>query len=476
MLRYRVGGVAVLVALIQSFWSAVWAVGCGSVSNPVLAGAGWGAFREAAFWAVLDPGRSHPLVPWILGVFLEAFWRIRNRTGSPGGRSDDWLDALERTLWPVGFVAASWIWSGKREWFPWETLPFWSGAGLGLCLSHRWLPAFLRAVFFSESHFQKAVLVGAETGLGEVAAALREYRAVGVDPVGWVGDEEPRDAPAPVPWLGRFHELDRVLEQHGASQVVVVDGPRAGDAARRAFAVCQRRGIRLLAARTKVSNFGLPIHWESGTGVDFGAILKEPLQSPWNRFSKRGLDLLVAVPAVCFAVIPMAAILWMVMRFQSRGPVFHRQTRHGKDNRPFRIWKFRTMHCGNFAQAQQASRGDNRIYPFGAWMRRHSLDELPQFLNVLSGEMSTVGPRPHLVEHTEVFGAAEGYHWRSYVKPGITGLAQIHGCRGEVRSPEDVRKRVRWDVQYVEHWTLVEDIRIILRTFHSVLSPPETAL
>ena len=133
------------------------------------------------------------------------------------------------------------------------------------------------------------------------------------------------------------------------------------------------------------------------------------------------------------------------------------------------------MHLGNAPIAKQATRGDARIYPFGGLLRRHSLDELPQFLNVLLGQMSVVGPRPHLVEHTEEFSTVERYSVRAFVKPGITGLAQVHGCRGEVRVEEDLRRRVGWDVRYVEEWSLWLDMKIIFQTIEHVLFPPDSA-
>ena len=139
------------------------------------------------------------------------------------------------------------------------------------------------------------------------------------------------------------------------------------------------------------------------------------------------------------------------------------------------VWKFRTMHSRPGDQSVQASREDPRIYPFGAWLRSHSLDELPQFLNALIGDMSVVGPRPHFVEHTERFESERRYHLRSFVKPGITGLAQVHGCRGEIRTADDIQKRVRYDVRYVEEWSLWLDVKLIGKTAIQVLNPPDSA-
>jgi lipopolysaccharide/colanic/teichoic acid biosynthesis glycosyltransferase len=133
------------------------------------------------------------------------------------------------------------------------------------------------------------------------------------------------------------------------------------------------------------------------------------------------------------------------------------------------------MHCAQHTAEKQATQQDPRIFPFGAWLRSHSLDELQQFLNVLTGEMSVVGPRPHFVEHTGHFAQQERYHIRSFVKPGVTGLAQVNGCRGEVRHACDMDRRVQWDIRYLESWSLFLDCWLILRTLSVVVDPPKTA-
>jgi putative colanic acid biosynthesis UDP-glucose lipid carrier transferase len=134
------------------------------------------------------------------------------------------------------------------------------------------------------------------------------------------------------------------------------------------------------------------------------------------------------------------------------------------------------MRLHNQPASKQATQDDPRIYPAGRWFRRSSVDELPQFINVLKGEMSVVGPRPHLIEHNEQFARAmHNYHVRAHVKPGITGLAQVRGFRGETRSEEDVIKRVQSDIYYLENWTFGMDCRIVLATVFHVVGPPKTA-
>jgi len=180
---------------------------------------------------------------------------------------------------------------------------------------------------------------------------------------------------------------------------------------------------------------------------------------------------------VTLFVLPVAtAIVWFYQRMQSPGPIFFRQERTGIHNELFLLYKFRTMHVNNPNPAQQATQNDSRIFPAGRWLRKLSIDELPQFINVLLGEMSVVGPRPHLAVHDCDFEiTAPSYRVRHWVKPGITGLAQVRGFRGETKSPADVVKRTDSDIDYLENWSLQMEITIILRTFIHLLKAPPSA-
>jgi lipopolysaccharide/colanic/teichoic acid biosynthesis glycosyltransferase len=168
--------------------------------------------------------------------------------------------------------------------------------------------------------------------------------------------------------------------------------------------------------------------------------------------------------------------VWLAQHFQSPGPLFHAQTRAGMQNRQFTIYKFRTMHVHNGDIARQAREGDERVYALGKWFRKLSIDELPQFWNVLKGDMSIVGPRPHLIEHNAQFSEFMGnYHVRAFVKPGITGLAQVRGFRGEAHNRSDIAQRVECDIEYLENWNLSLECGIILRTFVHLINPPRSA-
>ena len=198
-------------------------------------------------------------------------------------------------------------------------------------------------------------------------------------------------------------------------------------------------------------------------------IKKKPI-SEREQVAKQLLDYTLALAGLILAS-PLFLIIAAAIRLESQGPVFFRQNRHGLNHRQIEVLKFRTMTVQeNGARVVQATRNDPRVTRVGRLLRKTSLDELPQLINVLRGEMSLVGPRPHALVHNEHYGALlEKYANRHQVKPGITGWAQIHGFRGETREVEDMRKRVQFDLQYIRNWSLWLDLKIIVLTPFALL-------
>lgn len=178
---------------------------------------------------------------------------------------------------------------------------------------------------------------------------------------------------------------------------------------------------------------------------------------------------------ILLLVSPLMLLIALGIKLTSPGPILFKQQRHGWGGREIEVYKFRTMHLHNAASArvQQATRSDARITPFGAFLRRTSLDELPQFINVLQGRMSIVGPRPHALAHNEHYKELiESYMLRHKVKPGITGWAQVNGYRGETDTLEKMQKRIEYDLYYIEHWSLGLDLKIIALTLFKGFSHP----
>jgi putative colanic acid biosynthesis UDP-glucose lipid carrier transferase len=186
---------------------------------------------------------------------------------------------------------------------------------------------------------------------------------------------------------------------------------------------------------------------------------------------KRLFDIVVSI-CVILAMLPLLMLIALAIKLDSQGPVTFKQLRNGLYGKTFRVYKFRSMRVhSESAGITQAIIGDSRITTVGAFLRKTSLDELPQFFNVLLGDMSIVGPRPHALAHNEHYrGLVESYMWRNKVKPGITGWAQINGLRGETNTLDKMEKRIEYDLWYIEHWSLWWDIKIFLNTFLSGFS------
>ena len=197
---------------------------------------------------------------------------------------------------------------------------------------------------------------------------------------------------------------------------------------------------------------------------------EEPLRNPLNRLVKRTFDIFFS-GLVLLCIFPWVwLIVAIVIKIQSPGPIFFVQKRTGLDGKIFNCIKFRSMHVNKDADTRQATKDDPRKFPFGNLMRKLNIDELPQFINVMKGEMSVVGPRPHMLKHTEEYSQLiNRFMVRHLAQPGITGLAQVSGFRGETRYLPDMEGRVKKDIEYIENWTFLLDIKIIVKTVTNAL-------
>ncbi|WP_442507593.1 undecaprenyl-phosphate glucose phosphotransferase [Novipirellula sp. SH528] len=213
--------------------------------------------------------------------------------------------------------------------------------------------------------------------------------------------------------------------------------------------------------------------WTSMGGIPAVSVFENPLFGV-DGVVKRLTDVAIATAALVVSAIPMLAIA-IAVKVTSPGPVFFRQRRYGLDGREILVWKFRSMRtCDNGAVVKQATKGDPRVTRLGNILRRTSLDELPQLFNVIAGTMSLVGPRPHASAHNEQYRSRiRGYMLRHKVKPGITGLAQVNGCRGETDTIDKMERRVDWDHRYIRNWSLWLDIKILFKTLRVAWSQPE---
>ena len=192
---------------------------------------------------------------------------------------------------------------------------------------------------------------------------------------------------------------------------------------------------------------------------------KNLLDDKWNQFLKRGFDIVVSLCFLCLVFPFLLLLVFVVTECTMPGKLFFVQKRTGLNGKTFKCYKFRSMRENPQSEVRQATKGDERVTRWGYIMRKTSLDETPQFINVLMGDMSIVGPRPHMLKHTDEFTElVDGYMLRHQVKPGVTGWSQVNGYRGEIRKVEDLENRVKFDLWYIDHWNFFLDLRIIFKT------------
>jgi len=201
-----------------------------------------------------------------------------------------------------------------------------------------------------------------------------------------------------------------------------------------------------------------------------------PIDEAFNKFIKRAFDIIISLFIIVGILSWLTPLLGLFIKLESKGPVFFKQKRNGLDYKEFYCYKFRSMNPNPEAHLHQVRKGDIRITRVGKIIRKTSIDELPQFINVLKGEMSVVGPRPHMVSHTHMYAERiDKFMVRHFIKPGITGLAQVSGYRGEVESDNDIINRVKYDIFYLENWSLLLDLKIVTQTVYNALKGEDKA-
>lgn len=218
------------------------------------------------------------------------------------------------------------------------------------------------------------------------------------------------------------------------------------------------------------------VHIDFARNIPILSLRPEPLENIDSQIKKRCFDIAFSVVVIFFILSWLIPLLAILIKLEPRGPVFFTQLRSGKNNQPFLCYKFRSLKENREAHNKQVTRYDDRFTRLGKFLRKSNFDELPQFLNVFRGEMSVVGPRPHMLKHTEEYSQMLNHYMiRHYVKPGVTGWAQINGYRGEIKRKRDLRGRIEHDIWYMENWSMWLDLRIIILTVYKSIRGDENA-
>ena len=334
---------------------------------------------------------------------------------------------------------------------------------------------FIKAFRRSGNNMRRVTFVGADPELMNIYTKLMDVAAKGYSILGYYADEEMKNKPKDVDIkkLGTIKELlsnikhDKLVDEFG-DEIYVCLSRLQRDVIRKVSSYCDQKLVRFYYVPVSVETLGIELKRELLDDMEIFTTYENPLLNPVNKAVKRLFDIVLSI----VFLIPTALIfpfVWIIMKIQSPGPVFFKQLRTGLDGKDFEMLKFRSMHVNADADKVQATKDDPRKYPFGNFMRKSNIDELPQFLNVLKGDMSIVGPRPHMLAHTEQYSQLiDKYMVRHFVKPGVTGWAQVTGFRGETSELWQMEGRVKRDIWYMEHWSIWLDIRIIWMTIKTI--------
>ena len=355
----------------------------------------------------------------------------------------------------------------------------------------RW---FLKLYREAGRNTRSVTLVGSDPELLAIFMKLRDDATLGYRILGYYGEESLSEVATEVDKLSKNRTKERGLlrrlgsmedfmklmekfpdELELGDELYLCISRKERDVIREVSKLCDHHVVRFYYVPVSVETIGLNLKREFMDDMEIYTTYENPLQNPVNKALKRMFDIVFSLVFLSITAL-LFPIIYIVIKIQSPGPIFFKQLRTGLDGRDFYCYKFRSMHVNKDADRLQATKDDPRKYPFGNFMRKENIDELPQFWNVLKGDMSIVGPRPHMLAHTEMYSQLiDKYMVRHFVKPGVTGWAQVTGFRGETKELWQMEGRVKRDIWYMEHWSIWLDIRIVWLTFKTIFVHDEHA-
>ncbi|MDQ6722918.1 MAG: undecaprenyl-phosphate glucose phosphotransferase [Thermoproteota archaeon] len=382
--------------------------------------------------------------------------------------------ALVYLLWIVSIMFYLFF-SRKFEISRWFIVSMIGSFGFGL-LVNRFIYLGLNGYLKKSSYLVKKVLI---IGYNETAKKLAKYfeeDRLNAQLIGYIENEENVQELSNYPIIADIYETLKIAKQFDVQEIFSTITPEQNKDIYTLMYQSEKECIRFKIVPNLSVFITREVHIEYFGQLPILSLRSEPLDDLGNRIKKRVLDIIVSLFVIIFILSWLVPILGLLIFLESGFPVFFKQLRTGKDKRGFYCLKFRSMKFDKDAHLKQATQNDSRITRIGKFIRKTSLDEFPQFINVFRGEMSLVGPRPHMVKHTSDYSKlVDGYMVRQFIKPGITGWAQINGYRGEITNPEQIEARVNKDLWYLENWTLWLDIQVLFSTLYQMFEGDKNA-
>ncbi len=340
--------------------------------------------------------------------------------------------------------------------------------GVGLFLN-RFIYLGIRNYYKKSDHIYKKVLI---LGYNDTAKKLAKYfeeDSINTQLLGFVEDDINVKELTHYPVLTNLDNTLQVAKDLNINEIFSTITPEQNKDIYNLMFQSEKECIRFKIVPNLSVFITREVHIEYFGDLPILSLRSEPLDDVGNRIKKRVLDIVVSSFVIIFILSWLIPVLGLLILLESKGPIFFAQLRTGKNKTPFYCLKFRSMRSNKDADLKQATKNDSRVTAIGRFIRKTSIDEFPQFINVFKGEMSLVGPRPHMLKHTTDYSkVVDDYMVRQFLKPGITGWAQINGYRGEITNPEQIKMRVNKDLWYLENWSLWLDIQILFLTVYHV--------
>ena len=403
---------------------------------------------------------------WILISSLRKDYKI--------GRTDEYDKTLSSfsvtLLWFLGATAILWtpLQEGNYRWIQIGAL----GLTLGLLMGMFRVAVHLvlKKYRASGNNYQNAIIVGKGSTSPRLVDVLRIRKDFGINFLGYFDDQSDCEQTR-----GAIEDLFEKAPKMNVDLIYIHEKLEAS-LVKRVIDFADEHYIKVKMIPGKSLQLEKSLSF-SRYGDFFVINVNDiPLDHPLNSFAKRVFDLAFASFVTVFILSWLIPLVGLLIKLESRGPVFFIQQRNGLNNEVFNCLKFRSMTPNDYADSHQATKDDPRVTRIGAFLRNSSLDEMPQFLNVLMGSMSIVGPRPHTLPMNDTFRTQiERYNSRHKIKPGITGLAQVRGYRGEIENSFQIRSRVRLDYFYINNWSFLLDLEIMVKTVYELLFNRENA-
>ncbi len=381
-------------------------------------------------------------------------------------------------LYFVGFVSIYLYIFRQIEISRFFYLMFIIGLAGGLLFNRFMHLAFLQYIKHKDKVTNKVIIIGYNNLSKKIAGYLSADGADGVpkEILGYCEEYSNIKELSHYPILGDIKSTVDTCKRLGATEIYSTIAPEQQPLIYELMQNADRNCIRFKIIPDISLYVKKQVHIDFLNEIPVISMRADPLEDLGNRIKKRAADLLVSSFFILFFLSWMIPIIGLLIWLENRGPIFFKQARSGKGNESFNCLKFRSMRNNSAANERQATRYDDRITRVGKFLRRTSLDEFPQFLNVFMGNMSVVGPRPHMLKHTAEYSRLIGHYMvRQFLKPGITGWAQVNGYRGETHAIEQMQKRVEYDLWYLENWTPWLDLKIVFLTAFNILRGEKNA-